>query len=85
MTDKQSIVIQTEGVEIKITPFGLHRFAKEYLSVAKLPEIEKYVPINENIEKEIRKAKEYYYKKDFEYYEAIRIFKDILTFLTLSS
>lgn len=33
------------------------------------------VPITKNIEKEIRKANEYYYKKGFEYHEALREFK----------
>lgn len=37
--------------------------------------IDQCVPIAENIEKEIRKANEYYYKKEFEYYEALRGFK----------
>jgi hypothetical protein len=45
------------------------------LNVAKDLGIDKCVPIIENIEKEIRKANEYYYKKEFEYYEALRVFK----------
>jgi hypothetical protein len=45
------------------------------LNGAKDSGIDKCVPITKNIEKEIRKANEYYYKKEFEYYEALRVFK----------
>ena len=131
MTDGGSAFVYVGGVEVKITPIGLHRFAQEYLSIVKIPEketpfspvpyflvcrsielslkaflrvkeipmsnlkkkgiyghdletllngakdlgIDNCVPIIENIEKEIRKANEYYKKKEFEYYEALRGFK----------
>jgi hypothetical protein len=131
MTDGGSAFVYVGGVEVKITPIGLHRFAQEYLSIVKIPEketpfspvpyflvcrsielslkaylrvkdismsnlrkkgayghdlekllngakdlgIDKCVPITKKIEKEIRKANEYYDKKEFEYYEALRGFK----------